>query len=138
MLAAIGAYRQAHGLSLLSDPGAIVRCILESLVLRYRQVFDECTRLTGRPIHAIHILGGGAQNALVNQWLADAMNVPVLAGPIEATAVGNALMQLVGLRELATLADVRKVAVQQPAQVFLPRELEHARWQEHYARFQTH
>jgi rhamnulokinase len=138
MLVAIGAYRQAHGLSTLSEPGAIVRCILESLVLRYRQVFEECTRLTGRAIHAIHILGGGAQNALVNQWLSDAMNVPVLAGPIEATALGNALLQLVGLRELATLADIRAVALQQhPAQIFTPRAAEHSHWQEHYARFQT-
>jgi rhamnulokinase len=137
MLVAIGAYRQAHGLSALSEPGAIVRCILESLVLRYRQVFEECIRLTGRPIHAINILGGGAHNTLLNQWLADAMNVPVLAGPTEATALGNALMQLVGLRELTSLADVRAVAVQQPTQMFSPRPAEHAQWQEHYGRFQT-
>jgi rhamnulokinase len=138
MPAAIASYREAHGLSPLYEPGTIVRCILESLVLRYRQVFEECARLTGAPIHAIHILGGGAQNTLVNQWLADAMNVPVLAGPTEATSAGNALLQLVGLRELASLADVRAVAMQQPAEVFTPRAAEHAHWQEHYARFHTH
>ena len=75
------------------------------------QEISWCTHLTGRPIHAIHILGGSARNTLVNQWLADAMNVPVLAGPTEAMALGNVLMQLVGLRELASLTDVRAVAM---------------------------
>ena len=76
-------------------------------------------------------------DTLLNQWLADAMNVPVLAGPIEATALGNALMQLVGLRELATLVDVRAVAKQEPLEDFTPRTAEHAHWPEHYVRFQT-
>jgi rhamnulokinase len=134
---AIRTYRQVHGLSPLSGPGEVVRCILESLVLRYRQVFEECTLLTGRSIHAIHILGGGAQNTLLNQWLADAMTVPVLAGPTEATARGNALMQLVGLGELTSLADVRTVTRQQPAQVFTPRAAERARWEDNYVRFRT-
>ena len=61
----------------------------------------------------------GAQYAL--EPMTGAINVPVLAGPTEATALGNALMQLVGLGELATLADVRAVAEQQPAQIFTPR-----------------
>jgi rhamnulokinase len=137
MLAAIQAYLVEHRLPVLHQPGSIVRCILESLVLRYRQVLEECTRLTGMEIHGIHILGGGAHNALLNQWLADAMDVPVLAGPTEATALGNALMQLVALGELATLADVRSVARQQPTQIFSPRAREHARWQEHFARFEA-
>jgi rhamnulokinase len=115
----------------------MVRCILESLVLRYHRVFDECARLTGTRAQGIHILGGGARNALINQWLADAMGVPVLAGPTEATALGNALMQLVALGELATLTEVRALARQQPTQEFLPRAHERVRWQEHLARVQT-
>jgi rhamnulokinase len=71
----------------------------------------------------------------MNQWLADAMGVPVLAGPIEATALGNALMQLVALGELATLADVRALARQQPTKEFFPRADERARWQEQLAKF---
>ncbi len=120
-----------------TQPGEVVRSILESLVLRYSQVFAECARLTGIPLHGIHILGGGARNDLLNQWLADAMGVPVLAGPTEATALGNALMQLVAQGELGSLADVRAVARQQPIQSFSPRAEEYAHWQEHLARFQA-
>jgi rhamnulokinase len=137
MLSAINSYLVEHRQPVLHQPGMVVRCILESLVLRYRTVFDECARLTNTRIHGIHILGGGARNGLINQWLADAMDVPVLAGPIEATAMGNALMQLVALGELSTLSDVRALARQQPTQNFYPRAQEHARWQEHLAHFQT-
>ncbi|PWT71949.1 MAG: rhamnulokinase, partial [Chloroflexi bacterium] len=135
MLSAINAYLVEHRQPLLHQPGMIVRCILESLVLRYQTVFEECARLTSIGIHGIHVLGGGARNALMNQWLADAMGVPVLAGPVEATALGNALMQLVALGELSTLADVRALARQQPTKEFFPRADERARWQEHLARF---
>jgi rhamnulokinase len=137
MLSAINAYLVEHRQPVLQQPGMIVRCILESLVLRYQIVFEECARLTNIGIHGIHILGGGARIGLINQWLADAMNVPVLAGPTEASSVGNALMQLVALGELATLSDVRALARQQPTQAFFPRAQEHARWQEHLAYFQA-
>jgi rhamnulokinase len=137
MLAAIHGYLVEHGQAILEQPGMLVRCIMESLVLRYQQIFTECARLTGTRVHGIHILGGGAHNALLNQWLADAMDVPVLAGPTEATALGNALMQLVALGELASLAQVRAVARQQPTVIFTPRAREHGRWQEHLARFQA-
>jgi rhamnulokinase len=92
MPAAINAYLQEHGQMPLTAPAAFARCIMESLVLRYRQVFDQICRLAGTSISGVHILGGGARNARLNQWLADALDMPVMAGPYEATALGNALI----------------------------------------------
>ncbi len=132
MPATINAYLAEHGQAHLTTPGQFTRCILESLVARSCQVLTECMRLTGQPINGLHILGGGARNALLNQWLADALGVPVLAGPVEATALGNALMQLVALGDLHTLGDVRALAQGEPTQMFTPRDA--APWQDHIAR----
>jgi rhamnulokinase len=121
MPAAINSYLVEHGQSPLLAPAAFARCIMESLVLRYCQVFEQISRLTGHSIDAVHVLGGGARNDRLNQWLADALAVPVIAGPSEATALGNALMQLVGLGELHTLEEVRTIARNAPTHVFSPR-----------------
>ena len=134
---AINTYLQEHGQAPLATPIAFARCIMESLVLRYREVFRQISRLTGTVISAVHILGGGARNALLNQWLADALDVAVIAGPFEATAQGNALMQLVGLGELHTLEEVRSIARRAPTQAFLPRGTHHTAWNEAGQRFGT-
>ena len=78
-----------------------MRCALESLALCYRWVLERLEELTGQRIEVIHIVGGGSQNALLNQFTADACNRPVLAGPVEATAIGNVLVQALGLGGLA-------------------------------------
>src|SRR5213078_3315893 len=113
-------YLVEHRQAALSAPAAFARCIMESLVLRYREVFHQISRLTGALINRVHVLGGGARNARLNQWLADALDMPVIAGPFEATALGNALMQLVGLGELRDLAEVRAIAQNTPAQDYSP------------------
>src|SRR5947209_1330959 len=90
--------------------------------------------LLGRRLDVIHVVGGGCQNALLCQFTADACNRPVLAGPVEATAIGNVLVQAVGLGVLGSLADARKVVrTSFEGQMFTPRNAE--RWQEPYARF---
>ena len=137
MPAAINAYLQEHGEGPLSAPAAFARCIMESLVLRYCEVFQQIGRLTGTSIKAVHILGGGARNGRLNQWLADALAMPVIAGPYEATALGNALMQLVGLGELRGLEEVRAIARNTPTQVFSPRTAQLAAWNEAAQRFGT-
>ena len=71
----------------------VVRCALESLALAYRRTFDELVEVLGKPLDAIHIVGGGSQNRLLCQLTADACGLPVLAGPVEATALGNILVQ---------------------------------------------
>ncbi len=130
MPAAINTYLLEHGQGPLQAPAAFARCIMESLVLRYRQVFHQISALSGTMIKSVHVLGGGARNARLNQWLADALDVPVIAGPYEATAYGNALMQLVGLGELHSLEEVRAIAQNVPTRVFAPRTAQVAAWNE--------
>ena len=135
MPAAINAFLVEHGQAPLSAPAAFVRCIMESLVLRYCEVFQQMKGLTGTLIKGVHVLGGGARNTLLNQWLADALDVPVIAGPYEATALGNALMQLVGLSELNSLGEVRAIARNAFTQLFSPRTAQFAEWREAAQRF---
>ncbi len=89
--------------------GAIVRCALESLALKYREVLGYLERLSGSHIEQIHIVGGGSQNGLLCQMTADACERPVLAGPMEATAIGNVLMQAIAAGEIADVAAAREV-----------------------------
>ena len=135
MPTAINDALREHGLASLSAPAAFTRCIMESLVLRYCEVFQQIHTLTGTTINKVYVLGGGARNTQLNQWLADALGVPVIAGPYEATALGNALMQLVGLGDLHTLTDVRAVAQNVSTQIFVPQIAQRTMWDEAAHRF---
>ncbi len=135
MPAAINAALLEGGQAPLSAPPAFARCVMESLVLRYCEVFQQINRLTGAIIKQVHIVGGGARNVRLNQWLADALDVPVIAGPFEATARGNALMQLVGLGELRDLREVRAIARSASTQVYTSNSAGHAAWNEAKQRF---
>jgi rhamnulokinase len=90
-------------------PGEFARCIYTSLALAYRRVIEQAEGLIGRRIEAIHIVGGGSQATFLNQMTADVCGRPVLAGPIEGTAIGNVLTQAIGTGELGSLEDVRAV-----------------------------
>jgi rhamnulokinase len=90
-------------------PGGIVRCALESLANRYRQVLESQEQLTGSRIETIHIVGGGSQNALLSQLAANACGRRVITGPVEATAIGNVLVQCLAAGEIATLDEAREV-----------------------------
>jgi len=135
MPTAINTYLLEYGQAPLVAPAAFARCIMESLVLRYCEVFHQINELTGAIMNGVHVLGGGARNTRLNQWLADALEVPVIAGPYEATAHGNALMQLVGLGELHSLAEVHAIAQNVPTRVFSPRTTHLAGWNEAAQRF---
>jgi rhamnulokinase len=89
--------------------GAIVRCALESVALKYREVLAYLEQLAGRTIERVHIVGGGTQNQLLCQMAADACNRPVFAGPAEATAIGNCLMQAIAAGDVADIAQAREV-----------------------------
>ncbi len=89
--------------------GQFIRCSLESLALKYRTVLGWLEELTGVPVTVIHIVGGGTQNRLLNQFTADACGRPVMTGPVEATALGNVLIQARAAGDLSTLADIREV-----------------------------
>lgn len=73
--------------------GEITRCVLESMVARIADRITRCAEIVGRPFTAVHVVGGGAQNTFILQWLADALRLPLVAGPAEATAFGNAIVQ---------------------------------------------
>jgi rhamnulokinase len=91
------------------DVGEVARCVLESLALRYRAAIDAVGSVTGRPAALVHVVGGGSRNGLLNQLTADVTGLPVQAGPVETTALGNALVQLVALGELSGLTDAREL-----------------------------
>jgi rhamnulokinase len=90
-------------------PGEYVRCIFESLALLYRVTIEELEQLSGRTIRRLHIVGGGSQSALLNQFAASATGRQVIAGPAEATAIGNVLLQAIALGDLGSLAALRQV-----------------------------
>jgi len=82
--------------------------VLESLALKYRYALNTIERLLLREIEVIHIVGGGSRNRLLNQFTADATGKRIIAGPVEATAAGNALIQAIAQRRLGGLADLRE------------------------------
>jgi rhamnulokinase len=100
---------QAHSLKAPQTKGEICRVILESLATRYRQVLDGLEELIGRKIRTIHIVGGGSRNALLNRLVAAATGRRVIAGPVEATAAGNVLVQAIGAGEVKDLAAAREI-----------------------------
>lgn len=88
--------------------GAIVRCALESLALKYRQTLRNLDNMLGRKTEKLHIIGGGVQNKLLCQMTADACGIPVITGPIEATALGNIGVQAMGIGAIDSLASLRE------------------------------
>lgn len=92
--------------------GQFVRAILESLALKYRGVLADLAGITGRRPEVLHVVGGGSRNELLCQYAADACGIPVVAGPVEATAMGNAMMQAIASGSIASLAQGREVVRQ--------------------------
>jgi rhamnulokinase len=132
---AIAEFCRRTGQPAPADAGPIVRCALESLALKYRWVFERLEDLHGKRLDVIHIVGGGSQNRLLNQLTADACDRPVLAGPVEATAIGNVLTQMLGLGLVGSLAEGREVVrCSFVVERYEPKDA--GRWEEAWARFQ--
>jgi rhamnulokinase len=130
----IAARCRATGQQPPESPAGFVRTILESLALRYRQVLESLESLLGRRFQVIHIVGGGSRNAVLNQFVADATGRPVLAGPTEATAIGNILVQAMGAGVLASRADARRLVRRSfPIQAVEPRST--AAWDRAYRKY---
>lgn len=106
---AIAEYCRETGQPVPASPGAFVRCALESLALLYRQTLREIKLITGKKLSRLHVVGGGSKNELLNQFTANALQIPVHAGPVEATAAGNVLIQAIGLGHLPSLEAARIV-----------------------------
>jgi len=131
---AIKDYCKSTGQPVPETRGQIVRCIFESLSLRYRQVLDDLRALFSRPIDTLHVIGGGSRNDLLNQWTANAVGIPVVAGPSEATAIGNIMLQAISAGKAQDVPSMRKlVAASIPLKTFQPQD--DAVWSEAYAQF---
>jgi rhamnulokinase len=136
MVEAIAAFCRQSGQMAPADPGACTRVILESLALKYRFVKESLAQVTGKPIDRIYIVGGGSQNQLLNQFTADALNCTVVAGPVEATSIGNIIMQLYALGEIRSLTDGRALVRRSfETKMFKPKNT--GAWDDAFARFQT-
>ena len=102
-------------------PGQIVRCIDESLALKYRLTLDEIRECTGKDYPVIHMVGGGTQSGLLCRFTADACARPVCAGPVEATVYGNLALQLMAAGEIGGLSELRSiVAASEPVKRYEP------------------
>lgn len=124
MPARIAAFCRGTGQPVPDTPGAYVRCALESLALQYRRTLREAEAVAGRTVRRLHVVGGGSRNALLNRLTAAACGVPVHAGPAEATALGNALVQALTAGALPDVASARALAARSfPPAVFLPEPL---------------
>jgi rhamnulokinase len=106
-----------------ADPPAIVRCIVDSLADAHRRAVEEAQELSGTEVDVVHVVGGGARNSLLCQLTADACGLPVLAGPVEATALGNVLVQARALGAVGgDLAQLRSlIGTSQPVTRYDPR-----------------
>jgi rhamnulokinase len=123
-----------NGTALPPDPGSVVRCIFESLALKYRSTIEQLERVTGSEIQTIHLVGGGAHNRLLCQMTADACRRPVQAGPIEATAIGNLTVQAITLGLLSSLDQARQLVRRSVSvEIFEPRPSEG--WEDAWQRF---
>ena len=132
MPARVRAFCRETGQALPPDTGTLVRVLLESLALRYATVLDELAAAAGRPIEAIHVVGGGVNHRLLCQFTADAAGLPVRAGPVEATMIGNLVVQAMALGELAGVAEGRELVARSfPITTYHPL----ADWSEPRARF---
>lgn len=133
MPAAIADYARRTSQPVPQSAPALTRCIFESLALRYREVTGMIEELTGLPIRTIRLVGGGARNTLLAQFTADATGRTVLAGPVEAAALGNVAVQMVATGHAASIDAAREVIERSfPTTRYEPRDTD--AWERHAAR----
>lgn len=137
MPAAISQYCAQTGQGAPKDDAEVARCIFDSLALKYRITISKLESITGRRIGKIHVVGGGSRNALLNQLVSDATGKRVVAGPAEATSVGNALVQCAALGMIRSSSQLRDIVRRSfELQVFEPRRERAQSWDEFQDRFE--
>lgn len=117
-----------------SDKSQITRCILESLALKYRSAIEGLDKIAGFKIPVLHIVGGGCKNKALSQFTANAINRPVITGPVEATSIGNMICQLIALGEVEDIAQGRAIVEKSfPSEVYTPQDT--LLWEDAYEKF---
>ena len=131
---AIKNYCSDHRQPVPQTRGQVVRCIFESLALRYRQVLDNLRTLSPCQVETLHVIGGGSRNDLLNQWTANAIGIPVVAGPSEATAIGNVMIQALTAGTAKDISSMRRLINGSiPLKTFYPEDTE--MWDAAYLHF---
>ena len=116
-------YCREHELQIPQNKAEIVRCVLQSLAFKYQQAVEQLNRCLPSPIRQLNIIGGGSQNKLLNQLTANELGIPVYAGPVEATAIGNILTQAMAKGEIADLHELREIVIHSVTpQVYYPKK----------------
>jgi rhamnulokinase len=134
---AIADFCARTGQTVPQNEGAVLSCALDSLAMKFRQVLGYCEALNGGPIETIHIVGGGTKNRLLCQAAADACGRRVVAGPVEATAIGNIMLQAVTDGAVGSIAEAREVVRRSfEVEEYVP--MNTAAWDEAYGRFLQH
>ena len=137
MLRAIDAFCKKTHQPTPTSPGAYVRCVLDSLALKYRMVLRSLERVCGQPMREVRVIGGGSKNGLLNQFTANATGRRVIAGPAEATALGNIAVQILATGQASSLKEVRAIVDRSfPTEVFDP--LDTDKWERHTERFEQY
>lgn len=134
MPAALGRFCRDTGQPEPGSQAEVTRCILESLALQYRCVLEELSAMATSPVRRLHVIGGGARNRLLCQFAADATGLPVTAGPVEATAIGNILVQAMALDRVSGMSEMRSI-VRRSFEVAEYEPLRSAHWDKAYERF---
>lgn len=132
----IAEYCQRTGQRVPQTKGEICRVVYESLAIKYRWAIEQMEqKLIGHPVDALHIVGGGSKNVMLNKMTASAVGKPVIAGPGEGTVIGNLLMQAMALGEISGLSQLRQVVARSfPTQTYMP-EMQRSAWDDAYGRF---
>ena len=131
---AIACYCQRTGQTMPSERGGILRMVYESLAMKYRQINETISSVSGMKTNVVHIIGGGSRNNMLNQFTADALGIPVVTGPLDATAVGNIMVQAMGLGILRSLHEAMPIIKQAfPIKEYQPRDTD--LWNKAYERF---
>lgn len=135
MPARIEAYCRERNRPVPPSKGSMIRSLFEGLAMVYRETIEQIESLTGRTYKTLHIVGGGSQNRLLNQFVADCTGKVVQAGPVEATAYGNCLMQAIALGDIGSLAEARAIVRASVACETFEPSADRAVWEERYAGF---
>ena len=128
-------YCQNSGQEVPQTPEELLRVIYESLAMKYRYFLNLLIKVSGKEVKNLHVLGGGSRNRLLNQFCANAMQIPVIAGPAEATSIGNAMVQLISIGEIRDHQEARKIITDSTSlNYFEPKE--EKIWNEQFERYE--